>query len=116
MELALAGALLRRRGHLATEQLPHEGRRDADGGRADHERSGGQEGVERLDPEGPGGDPEDEAHGQGHEDAHLRPPLRSATARRTRVAVLKAFFIAFSAPESCGGSMPTWRVKAIPSK
>ena len=48
------------------------------------------------------------------EDRH-QPPRRSATARRSFVTALKALFIARSAPEPSGGSMPICRANEAPS-
>jgi hypothetical protein len=44
-----------------------------------------------------------------------QPPRRSSIARRTLVTALKAPFMARSAPESSGGSIPIWRPKLMPS-
>src|SRR5215211_573910 len=108
------GAELIRGRLLAAHELPQEGGEQLVGRDADHERDRDQERVERLGPEGPGRDPEDEAHEQGHQDA--QEPTLSFTARRSRVTALKAPLMARSAPESAAGRRPTPRAKAIPSK
>ena len=69
---------------------------------------------EGADPERPGHDPPDETHSERDDDDHP-PVVLSATALRTFVIALNALVIARSAPESLGGSIPTWRANAAPS-
>ena len=86
------------------------------GGGAHDDEHREQERVERLDAEGPGDDPPDEPDRERDEDGHQAPLRRSATARRSFVTVLNAPFMARSAPEPSGGSIPIWRANEAPSK
>ena len=67
-----------------------------------------------LMPNAQAADPPDQADGERDEDRH-QPLRRSANARRSFVTALKALFIARSAPEPSGGSMPIWRANEAPS-
>ena len=68
-----------------------------------------------LMPNAAGRDPPDQPDRERDENRHqaLR---RSATARRNFVAALNALFMARSAPEPSGGSIPIWRANEAPSK
>ena len=68
-----------------------------------------------LMPKAAGRDPPDQPDRERDENRHqaLR---RSATARRNFVAALNALFMARSAPEPSGGSIPIWRANEAPSK
>src|SRR5205814_2297851 len=95
---------------LLPDKRPHQ---RGDHG-AEHERKRDEEAVEGLRADRPQRDPDDESDGQGHEDLHAD-PLRFSIAPFTFVSVLKAATIAFSAPDSCSGSMPICRANAAPS-
>src|SRR6185436_242716 len=113
--IRLEGGALVGLGSLAPEHPLQERLGDLVRGGADHQRCREQECVEGLDAERPGADPPDEPDRERDEDGH-QPSLRSARARRAFVSALNAPFMARSAPDPSGGSIPIWRAKPRPSK